>query len=157
MNLTKMKAKKVFIEFVACLLLTIITFSLILGIETTRNKIFHLYGDIYYSILLWFVLPILEIIGVTFVNKIIYKIKEWNIVGVIFLVLFNFLGLIIFGLFVEIFIRTNMPDETYYKIDEYIWFFIFPLIMIISSVIGYNLGEPVSNKVEKLLEKNTIN
>ncbi|MCX5859898.1 MAG: hypothetical protein NT056_08395 [Proteobacteria bacterium] len=97
-----------------------------------------------------YVLPFSNSLGMLITDKIYYQNRKWNILGLIFSILSNFLAFFIvldFGEFIE-----GMNTEKSRIFSGYLMLFGLPLIMMIFSAVGYNLGEWIGQRRKSAIE-----
>jgi hypothetical protein len=144
-----MNIYKIIVEFVGGLIFSFFTLAICAVICTVSNGLLKTYiiDNAGYVI---FVLPFSNSFGMLITDKIYYQNRKWNVLGLIFSVLFNFLAFLIyfyFGKFLE-----GMNTEKSRIISDYLFFGGLPLMMLIFSVVGYNLSEWVGQRSKNTIE-----
>ena len=115
--------KKIVSEFIAAFVLSLIGYLPIAAVSFWLFKIDHV-GIILLA--LFFGYPLGSILGILLIDKIFFKAKGWNIIGIIISVVLSFAGA---------YLGLVMLD----KIGSEVFIFV-PLLITFLCLIGYNLA-----------------
>lgn len=130
--------KTIIVELISGVVFSFAGFLICLGIDYFIIKYFLGGGEAIIINYIIFFLPFVNILGILFVDKIYFKNLKWKIRGIICAILFNIIGLIV-GYFIgSIFKNINFGDIS---LDRLFVIIFLPLLVVLFSVIGYNLEE----------------
>ena len=129
-----MTIEKIFSWFIGSFIFSVLIVTIFWLLS---DFVFHTYQD--NTVILVYILPITFPLGIFLTDKIYYRNQRWNILGIIIAIALNILALFI-GYYSGSTLEKMDTDKT--RSMAYIALFLgIPLLMMIFTIIGYNLGD----------------